>query len=79
VALLESGASRQRGSVRGPDSGAGRTLWRSRLAAIAWIHRAALGLLGGWKKAHEGLDQREHGEHGYMFDASASRFPPLLP
>ena len=64
----------------------GHTLWRSQLAAmgitlllatggtalVAVVVRATVGLRIAAEKEHEGLDQSEHGEHGYIFDSAAS-------
>lgn len=62
----------------------GHTLWREQLKAmgvtvilagggtllIAWILRSTLGLRPTIEAEQEGLDLTDHGEHGYIYDAS---------
>jgi Amt family ammonium transporter len=62
----------------------GQTLWLAQLKAmgvtlvlavggtwfIAWAIRATLGLRPTIEAEQEGLDQTDHGEHGYIHDAS---------
>ena len=62
----------------------GHTLWLAQLKAIgvtlvlavggtwfiAWVIRATLGLRPTIEAEQEGLDQTDHGEHGYIHDAS---------
>jgi Amt family ammonium transporter len=62
----------------------GQTLWQVQLKAmgvtlvlavggtwlIAWAIQATLGLRPTIEAEQEGLDQTDHGEHGYIHDAS---------